>query len=94
MIDSIQIEMPESDIQILINAVLNAVINRSTIAEIINSILDNLPTCPCDEYISCLEMAAEKLFTLEEPEASIHGHHLKNTYNHIGVLWKNPTPIK
>lgn len=84
MLECLDMKLAEDVVQEFIHNILATVAKRSSVAEIIEDILTNLPLAPTEDQQSIVEVVAEKLFAIEEPE--VNRNYILNLYEILLVL--------
>lgn len=84
MLECLDMKLAEDVVQEFIHNILATVAKRCSVAEIIEDILTNLPLAPTEDQQSIVEVVAEKLFAIEEPE--VNRNYILNLYEILLVL--------
>lgn len=72
MFEQLGLEQTETTANMIIKNLIYTVMNRSSVAEIIEDILTAIPQEIDEEQSSIVEVSAERLYSLQEPQVTLY----------------------
>lgn len=71
MLEELGTMLTKRSVESMVKNILNMIVKRGSVAELVNELVRNLPIELSEDKISVVETSAEKLYCVEEPEVSI-----------------------